>query len=187
MNSEFVVCAADPNYEISTTYPHDIRRRGSKRNAIIKPKDNGCGYYQVCLSGKKDKDVHRIIAMQFIENDDPIHKTQVDHINRIRSDNHIENLRWVSASTNNRNKSSRNGVEYEFVDKLPDNCVCVNECCGNRFDNVYYCKDNNKCYYVDVNIRSINVYKNKIGREFVRLRNIDGKYKNVYLDDLNKL
>ena len=187
MNSEFVVCAADPNYEISTTYPHDIRRRGSKRNAIIKPKDNGNGYYQVCLSGKKYKYVHRIIAMQFIENDDPIHKTQVDHINRIRSDNRIENLRWVSASTNNRNKTGRNGVEYEFVDKLPDNCVCVEDVCGNRFENIYYCKDCNKCYYVDVNIRSINVYKNKAGREFVRLRNVDGKYKNVYLDYLNKL
>ena len=187
MDREFVVCVADPNYEISTTYPHDIRRIGSKRNAFIKPKDNGCGYYQVCLSDGKYKYVHRIIAMQFIENDDPIHKTQVDHINRIRSDNRIENLRWVTASTNNRNKSGRNGVEYEFLDKLPDNCVCVNECCGNRFDNVYYCKDNNKCYYVDVNIRSINVYKTKFGREFVRLRNVDGKYKNVYLDDLNKL
>ena len=187
MNSEFVVCAADPNYEISTTYPHDIRRRGSKRNAIIKPKDNGNGYYQVCLSDGKYKYVHRIIAMQFIENDDPIHKTQVDHINRIRSDNRIENLRWVSASTNNRNKSSWNGVKYEFVNKLPDDCVCVEEYGGNRFDNIYYCKDCNKCYYVDVNIRSINVYKNKAGREFVRLRNVDGKYKNVYLDVLNKL
>ena len=187
MNSEFVVCVADPNYEISTTYPHDIRRRGSKRNAFIKPKDNGCGYYQVCLSGGKYMYVHRIIAMQFIENDDPIHKTQVDHINRIRSDNRIENLRWVSASTNNRNKSGRNGVEYEFVNKLPEDCVCVEECCGNRFENIYYCKDSNKCYYVDVNVRIINVYKNKGGREFVRLRNIDGKYKNVYLDVLNKL
>ena len=186
MDREFVVCVADPNYEISTTYPHDIRRRGSKRNAFIKPKDNGCGYYQVCLDGKY-KYVHRIIAMQFIENDDPIHKTQVDHINRIRSDNRIENLRWVSASTNNRNKSSWNGVEYEFVDKLPDDCVCVEDVCGNRFDNIYYCKGCNKCYYVDVNIRSINVYKNKAGREFVRLRNVDGKYKNVYLDELNKL
>ena len=186
MDREFVVCVADPNYEISTTYPHDIRRRGSKRNAFIKPKDNGCGYYQVCLDGKY-KYVHRIIAMQFIENDDPIHKTQVDHINRIRSDNRIENLRWVSASTNNRNKSSWNGMEYEFVDKLPDNCVCVEDVCGNRFENIYYCKVCNKCYYVDVNIRSINVYKNKAGREFVRLRNVDGKYKNVYLDDLNKL
>lgn len=187
MEREFVVCVADPNYEISTTYPHDIRRRGSKRNAFIKPKDNGCGYYQVCLSNGKYMYVHRIIAMQFIENDDPIHKTQVDHINRIRSDNRIENLRWVSASTNNRNKSGRNGVEYEFVNKLPDDCVCVKDCCGNRFDNIYYCKDSNKCYYVDVNVRIINVYKNKSGREFVRLRNIDGKYKNVYLDVLNKL
>ena len=186
MDREFVVCVADPNYEISTTYPHDIRRRGSKRNAFIKPKDNGCGYYQVCLGGKY-KYVHRIIALQFIENDDPIHKTQVDHINRIRSDNRIENLRWVSASTNNRNKSSWNGKEYEFVNKLPDDCVCVEDVCGNRFENIYYCKGCNKCYYVDVNIRSIIVYKNKAGREFVRLRNIDGKYKIVYLDELNKM
>ena len=50
---------------------------------------------------------------------------QVDHINHNRSDNRIENLRWVSASTNAFNKSSHLGVRYEFIDDIPEDAVVV--------------------------------------------------------------
>jgi uncharacterized Fe-S cluster-containing protein len=33
-------------------------------------------------------------------NDDPLKKTEVNHINKKRSDNHINNLEWVTPSEN---------------------------------------------------------------------------------------
>lgn len=50
-------------------------------------------------------EIHRLLALAYLPNDDP-DKYIVDHINRIRSDNRLENLRWVSASENRINSDS---------------------------------------------------------------------------------
>lgn len=53
------------------------------------------GYYMVKLLDNKNHSVHRLVAMAFIgipNNDD----MEVDHINAIRTDNSVDNLRWVS-------------------------------------------------------------------------------------------
>ena len=34
-------------------------------------------------------------------------------------------MRWVSNSTNNFNKSSNKGIQYEFVDDIPDEAIKV--------------------------------------------------------------
>jgi len=63
------------------------------------------GYYMVGLDNKdkgKKNLIHRLIALTFIPN--PENKPCVDHINRNRQDNRIENLRWVSYMENNLNK-----------------------------------------------------------------------------------
>jgi len=59
---------------------------------------------------------HRLLALQFIPNDDPINKIQVDHIDRNKSNNSLENLRWVTPSQNMRNKD-RYGIVREYVRK----------------------------------------------------------------------
>jgi len=62
------------------------------------------GYYQVNLSinGKcKLQLVHRLLAIAFIPN--PDNKPCIDHINRIKTDNRLENLRWATHQENNQN------------------------------------------------------------------------------------
>ena len=63
------------------------------------------GYKTVCLySNNKQKtfSVHRLIANTFIPN--PNNFPHIDHINTIRADNRIENLRWVNRSMNMMNE-----------------------------------------------------------------------------------
>ena len=40
--------------------------------------------------------VHQIVARQFIENSDPLYKTQVNHKDGNKQNNCVENLEWVS-------------------------------------------------------------------------------------------
>ena len=105
-----------PDYEIMSEYPFTIRRKSDHFELAELVCDNG--YITIHLN-RKPYYKHRLIALQFIPNDDPEHMTQVDHINKHRDDNHIENLRWVTPSQNSENKSSNNGVVYEYADDLP--------------------------------------------------------------------
>ena len=67
------------------------------------------GYYVVCLrdgkGGGRPCFIHRLISEHYIAN--PENKPFVDHINRIRTDNRICNLRWVTQKENNNNMSER--------------------------------------------------------------------------------
>lgn len=86
---------------------------GTIRSAkdVTKRKDN-LGYYHVGLNknGKETtRRIHRLVAQSFIPNPDS--KKWIDHINTIRTDNRVENLRWVTPKENNDNKLSRKKSE----------------------------------------------------------------------------
>ena len=73
-----------------------------KRGRIIKQYISTNGYLRICLclEGKvKSFATHRLVAKSFIEN--PNNYSEVDHINCIKTNNCVENLRWVSHSLNN--------------------------------------------------------------------------------------
>lgn len=79
---------------------------------------NSMGYYSIQLfKNNKQKCflIHRLIALAFVPN--PDNKPCVDHINRNRLDNRIENLRWVSRRENQRNQSCASNTELQFICK----------------------------------------------------------------------
>ena len=100
------------DYEASTL--GNIRRKYGK---ILKVATNKDGYkYCTLYSGSRDSrktiGVHQVIAKTFLTN--PLNKSTVDHINRIRDDNRVENLRFATRSEQcfNTVRQNRLGLKY---------------------------------------------------------------------------
>ena len=51
--------------------------------------------------------MHKMVALAFIENPDPINKVLVDHINHNVYDYRVSNLRWLSHSENSRKRNPK--------------------------------------------------------------------------------
>ena len=73
-----------------------------KNNMYLKPFNNSDGYHLVNIGDKRSQRVHRLVAIHYIPN--PNNLPQVDHKNRIRTDNDVSNLRWASRADNMNNK-----------------------------------------------------------------------------------
>lgn len=68
-------------------------------------KKNGYSYVVLMKNGKRHlKSIHRLVSEAFIQNQD--NKPCIDHINTIRTDNRVENLRWCSHKENMNNENS---------------------------------------------------------------------------------
>lgn len=79
-----------PGYSVS----NKGRVRKDSTGQIMVLSENG-GYCRITIS----KHVHRLVAEAFIEKPDDT-KCWVDHIDGNRSNNNVENLRWVTPSEN---------------------------------------------------------------------------------------
>ena len=98
---EFVSIVGHPNYAVNILG----EVKNVTKGRILKPMLNR-GYLSVTLYTNNKQtfhNIHRLIALHFIPN--PENKPCIDHINRIRTDNRIENLRWETNAENNQNKS----------------------------------------------------------------------------------
>jgi hypothetical protein len=69
----------------------------TEKEGILKSGTDRGGYLKVslCKNGEvTSKTVHSLVAKAFIPN--PENKATVDHINKVRNDNRVENLQWFS-------------------------------------------------------------------------------------------
>ena len=97
------------SYQIS-----NLGRIKGPRGWILRPCTRRDGYLQVAIreDGKhKNMLAHRLVAMAWIPNLE--NKNEVDHINRVKTDNRVENLRWATRSENVLNRESgKSGHAY---------------------------------------------------------------------------
>tara|TARA_R110000824_G_scaffold247679_1_gene436748 strand:- start:791 stop:1261 length:471 start_codon:yes stop_codon:yes gene_type:complete len=101
------------------------------------------GYYKVSLSKNNKQRTnynHRLIALAYIPN--PDNKDFIDHINRIKTDNRIENLRWATHSENMQNKSeyktNTSGTTNVYYDKKYDKWYYQKTKNGVKHSSPYY-------------------------------------------------
>jgi hypothetical protein len=103
---EFKQISEITGYEEFTNFVLNIAGeiQNVKTGKLLKWKKNKAGYLRVQLSqapAKRMISQHRAICCLFKPN--PRNLPQVDHINRNRSDNRIENLQWASRLENMQN------------------------------------------------------------------------------------
>jgi hypothetical protein len=113
-----------PHYTIDT----DGKVWSNKSNKYLNPIINTQGYQVVGLrsDGKTaQKYIHRLVGEIFIPNPDNL--PTIDHINRLRYDNRVCNLRWASRETQSNNLGKRNdntsGHKYITYHSHRDNWV----------------------------------------------------------------
>ena len=100
-----------------------------KNGKLLKGYYNKKGYIEFIfyINGKRKHILyHHIIVMMFIKSDYDSKKEEIDHVDRNRTNNCIENLSVVSRSENQRNKSSMNEKLFNFVDNI-GNYLVINE------------------------------------------------------------
>jgi len=135
-----------------------------KKEKILKQCMDSNGYLYVGLS-KNNKQkyfrIHRLIAIYFMDN--PNKYQCVDHINEKKTDNRIENLRWVTKSDN-----TRNGKNW-----------------GECLKGVYFNKKNNK-FHAQI---SINNKKKHLGyfKNEEDAHNVYMKEYNKIMKEFNKI
>ena len=111
-NEEWRNISEFPNYQVSNIG----RVRDSITGRILRSYPRGKGYNAVSLKNNERKGllyVHRLVAEAFLEN--PMNKPCVDHINRLKSDNTINNLRWCTRPQNQANKGKLSNTSSSFL------------------------------------------------------------------------
>ena len=104
------------------------------------PTLHNTGYYVIEITKDgvvKQTTIHRLLAIQYIPN--PNNLKMVDHIDRNKTNNCLENLRWASCRTNNLNmgKTPKSGHHNIYVDSY--NQVIVNiRVNGKRYNKRFY-------------------------------------------------
>ena len=111
INEEWRSISGYINYQVS-----NIGRVRNEAGHILKPCTSHDGYLhiKVWLNGKyKHVRIHRLLAQEFIPN--PNNKPIVDHIDSVRTNNTIGNLRWATNSESNIHIEKRHNTISKYT------------------------------------------------------------------------
>ena len=184
MEGQWLTCDCDHDYEIYSEYPYSIRRKDNDK--LISESISNKGYYQYILNGVVYPK-HRIIAYQFIHNNDPINKKYVDHINHIKTDNRVENLRWVSPSENTKNRSYYKNYNYEYFDIIDDDCIIVDKYGKHDLEDIYYDANTDIFYFFNgIKYRKIPILYTKYGYAYVNVIDKNHRQTRIYYNKFKK-
>ena len=75
-----------------------------KKMMKIQTNENGYLFYKLTNGNLQKGFLHRLLGIQYIPNPDNL--PEIDHIDRNKLNNSLDNLRWVDKKTQNNNKSS---------------------------------------------------------------------------------
>ena len=87
-------------YEISNMGNAKSISKITKKERLLKRYPDGGGYIQIQINGRNSQ-IHTLVAYAFIgKRPDGL---QIDHIDRCKTNNHVDNLRYCTCSENRRN------------------------------------------------------------------------------------
>ena len=104
--------------EISYTRKNGIMDH--KPEIILSPKNNGTGYFMVCLYKNKTHKyylIHRLVALTFLPNPDNL--PCVNHKDEDKTNNKVDNLEWCDHKYN----SNYNGVLKKRSQRMKENGI----------------------------------------------------------------
>lgn len=102
VNEQWRVVKENPDYLISNFGKFKNKKTNKHRRFFLNPKS---GYFQVAFrqNGSKSdssKYIHRMVAEAFLEKSSNSKANIVNHKNRIKTDNSLKNLEWVTPKEN---------------------------------------------------------------------------------------
>lgn len=186
MNLEFVHSLLEKHYEeiegeewrdIKDMEDYQVSNKGrvkNKHNNFLMNLRDEFGYIKVSIQQNKYQ-VHRLVAQAFIPN--PENKPTVDHINRVSSDNNLENLRWASYKEQSDNQTHANGNIYRKINMIDSKTNEIFKTFVNINDAVDY-------VISTTTITNKKTILDKIRRVCTNIQEIGYKYKWEYVKDV---
>jgi hypothetical protein len=173
--------SVDKDFEICTRFPYYIRKKGTTEYL----QDIPSGDYRVYSLNGRVHLRHRLIATQWLPN--PNNLPQVHHKNGDPHDNHLDNLMWVTAKTNQCNKFRYRDREIVFKKTLTGSPIAVEFYGKWRFENLWY-SDNRFYSFTGLAYRELPEYEmGPYGALVTEACDVDGRQHLIYYAKFQRL
>jgi len=110
---------------IDTVNDHTVARQKATAGCYCK-----CTIYDPEISGYRERYIHRLVAMAWVDNEDYLSRPQINHIDGNKNNFDASNLEWVSNSENSRHAfvtglNPTTGVSVTILDTTNGRSVTV--------------------------------------------------------------